>query len=205
MKGLLLKDIYVMSKYCKVFGFIILLFLALSLFSEPEMFYVMYPAIIASVIPVSMISVDEKCKWDVYCDTLPYSRKQMVSSKYLLSLCMTATVLILSACAQMIHVVRGNWNTESYVMCLAFLLVIGLVGPAVLLPFIFKMGAEKGRVVYLAVIAGLAACGSGIALGEEIQGKINVIWLLPGCCIVSILLFAVSWMASIKFYEKREL
>ena len=205
MKGLLLKDIYVASKYCKILGFIILLFLALSLFSEPEMFYVMYPAIIASVIPVSMISVDEKCKWDVYCDTLPYSRKQVVSSKYLLSLCMTAIVLVLSACAQMIHVVRGNWNTESYVMCLAFLLVIGLVGPAVLLPFIFKMGAEKGRVVYLAVIAGLAACGGGIALGEEIQGKINVMWLLPGCCIVSILLFAASWMVSIKFYEKREL
>ena len=45
MKGLLLKDLYMVKKYCRSYLLIAILFLALSLMSDENMFFVFYPFI----------------------------------------------------------------------------------------------------------------------------------------------------------------
>ena len=46
MKGLLLKDWYMMKMYCKSYHFIAVCFVALSLVSNGNMFFVFYPCLL---------------------------------------------------------------------------------------------------------------------------------------------------------------
>jgi len=53
MKGLLLKDWYLMIKYCKSFLLIIILFTIFSFQGDENAFFIMYPCIMASMIPLT--------------------------------------------------------------------------------------------------------------------------------------------------------
>ena len=81
MKGLLLKDLYMSAKYCRAFIAIVIIFLAVSFWGDGNAFFIIYPVLLAGIIPTSLISYDERHKWDKYSGTLPYSRAQLVSAK----------------------------------------------------------------------------------------------------------------------------
>ena len=86
------------------------------------------------------------------------------------------------------------------------LLVLTCLCPAILLPFTFKYGVEKGRFAYYITIG--ICCGVGaflVSAGFEIPTVTNSFWLLGAVAGVSILLYALSWRLSIRFYQKREL
>ena len=70
MKGLLRKDFYMLWSYCRSFLVLILVFSLVSL-AQPNAFYTIYPVMIASMLPISVISYEERCKWNIYCQTLP--------------------------------------------------------------------------------------------------------------------------------------
>ena len=86
MKGLLLKDFYMAAKYCRAFLLLVIVFLAVSIWGDENVFFVIYPVLIAGMIPVTLYSYDEREKWTLYSGTLPYTRTQFVSSKYLVGL-----------------------------------------------------------------------------------------------------------------------
>ncbi|NMP37237.1 MAG: ABC-2 transporter permease [Clostridiales bacterium] len=100
MKGLLLKDFYMIGKYCRSFVLILTVFLVVSCFGNDNTFFIIYPVLIAGMIPVTLISYDEREKWHIYSETLPYTRAQFVSVKYLIGLLFELTVFLLSAAAQ---------------------------------------------------------------------------------------------------------
>ena len=97
MKGLLLKDLYMAAKYCRSILLVIVVFLSISFLGEDNLIFGFYPCLFCGMIPASLLSYDERSKWNVYCGTLPYTRAQFVSVKYLFGLCAGAVVFILSA------------------------------------------------------------------------------------------------------------
>jgi len=103
MKGLLLKDYYTIIKYCRFYLIMLLIFIVISSIGETSPFFMFYPALIAWLIPVTLISIDEKEKWDIYCSTLPFDRKQMISEKYLLGFLFVLSVMIASSAEQVIR------------------------------------------------------------------------------------------------------
>ena len=86
------------------------------------------------------------------------------------------------------------------------LLPVGLVGPAVLLPVIFRLGVEKGRIFYY-VLVGLVAASAVIFSSGQLPEIPAVQVQLPGLALVlgSLVLFALSWGLSIVLYQRREL
>mgnify|MGYP003062745270 CR=1 FL=1 len=66
--------------------------------------------------------------------------------------------------AQAVHMfMTGDVDWNSYVTILSVLPALGLISPCILLPTVFKLGVEKGRIVYFAVI--FAVCGTFAVLG----------------------------------------
>ena len=55
MKGLLLKDWYMMKKYCRPYLVLAVVFIAVSLFSDYNMVFVFYPCLLCGIIPVSLL------------------------------------------------------------------------------------------------------------------------------------------------------
>ncbi len=207
MKGLLLKDWYMAKKYCRSFLIIILAFAVSSVFSENNIF-IFYPIIMASLLPVTLISYDERSKWQYYADTMPYKRRDIVTVKYLVMLILLVSVVIfmgtLSSVKSLVH---HDFNLAEIAAFVGNSLILGVFPASVMLPVIFKFGVEKGRLAYYVTIGLVFACVfafSYFSANNQFMKFITESFhaFIP---IAAILLFGFSWFLSIKFYEKREL
>ena len=215
MKGLLLKDLYMSEKYCRVFLLIVVVFFGMSLMSGPGFFLLAYPCILMGLIPASLISYDEREKWDVYSGTLPCSRRQLVSCKYLVGLIGELPVICITTVLYALGLFRmGAFDPHAVLGMAAVFLLLGLIGPAATLPFMFRFGAEKGRIAYFAVI--ILLCGVSAAFGSIQVSGVGENALTAGIvmpqagvslflAVLAVLLYVVSWRLSIAFYKKREL
>ena len=203
MKGLLLKDTYMTVRLCRMFLLLDVVFLGVWIFGDGDLFFLTYPCLLTTMVPMTLISYDEREKWDVFAGTLPYSRAQLVSCKYLIGLCLSALILAVAAMGQ---VVRDASGMEEFLSMLPVLLSACLLAPAVLYPFVFRFGAEKGRVVYYVVIA--VVCGGSVVLQNievaSLLGSLSA-GSIPTGMLIAAAIYAASWLLSIRFYAKREL
>lgn len=207
MKGLLLKDFYMTKKYCKMIILCILLFAGVSVAESSNLFFQFYPVVMASMLPVSILGYDEKCHWDVYGQIFPYSRKQFVSVKYLMSLFCVCGMWLLLAVVQVVGMLVNKTGIQNNFLFFFFLVLSsGILSSGILLFVIFKFGTEKGRLAYLVVIA-LVCGGSAVSISTDVSLHIpvsaNVLSLL--ILTASVAVFFLSWLLSMKIYEKREL
>lgn len=93
MKALLQKDLYQLRAYCKSYLLICAVFFGISLTGEGNLFFITYPAMLCSLIPATLQTYDERGKWACFAGTLPFTRAQLVSAKYLVGLCCSGAVL----------------------------------------------------------------------------------------------------------------
>lgn len=207
MKGLLLKDWYMITKYCKAYVLISLVFIGVSIMGDDNFFFILYPCILCGMIPVTLLGYDERSKWDQYCAALPCTKAQIVSGKYLIGMAAQIGMLLLSAVVQGIRMqVSGTFSWDSFASILSMLAAISFLAPAVSLPPMFRWGTEKGRMAYyisVGLICGISAfvvSVSGITLLGALPSSTAM--LLLG--LASLVVYGVSWYLSILFYRKRE-
>lgn len=205
MKALLLKEFYMAKSYMRVFAAMVLIFLFASVWANGNMFLIMYPMIITSMLPMSLLSYDEKFHWDRYCAAMPFTRSQVVSAKYVFVLLSALAILLVSAVAQGIRLLPEE--KEAFFSIISMLLAMGLTGPAVLLPIIYKLGSERARIAYYIVIGAVCALAfilpyDGISANGAPAVSVPAPLLI---CLISVLLFAASWLLSIRFYKNRSL
>ena len=117
-------------------------------------------------------------------------------------------MMVITGGAQAIRmIIQGEGQIETFMVMLMLLLIISLMSSAISLPFMFKLGVEKGRMAYY-IMVGVVCAGSVVPsrlLSDGIQTEISSNGILPLLCLVIIVLYALSWYLSIVFYKKREL
>ena len=88
---------------------------------------------------------------------------------------------------------------------LGLLAVLGAAAPAILLPIVFRLGAEKGRLAYYLVI--IVFCVAATLGGDavDVLRAISPIRLALPLLLCAVLLLLLSWRLSIRFYRRREL
>lgn len=208
MKGLLLKDLYMVKKYCRSYLLIAILFLALSLMSDENMFFVFYPCLLCGMIPVNLLGYDERSHWLQYSASLPYTRAQIVSAKYIIGLLAQLTILIATGMIQAIRLFdNGAFGWHVYLEIMLMLIIICTTTSSISLPLMFKLGVEKGRIAYL-VMVGAVCAASVIAarlLIEDRNAEIPLGNSLPLGALAGIGIYALSWYLSVVFYRRREI
>ncbi|MBR4549752.1 MAG: ABC-2 transporter permease [Oscillospiraceae bacterium] len=206
MKGLLRKDLYMTWAYGRTLLLISAVFLATSAFmpSEENFFFVIYPVLMGGVLPVTLLSYDERSGWNRSCDALPVSRRLVVDERYLMSL---LSFLVLYAVTLVVQAVvllpRGRAGDLGQLAGL--LPCFGLAAPAVMLPITLRWGVEKGRLVYFFFIGALVA--AGLIFSRSVLGVSGAIgtWGVAAVLGGTVLFFIASWLLSRRLYEKREL
>ena len=199
MKGLLLKDWYLTVKYLRMLLLISLLFAAMSVFSPENGFFRIYPAVMFAMIPVSLYSYDDREKWTVYAQAFPVSRAQYVTGKYLFgALGMAALVALLTV----LYLISG---AEGFGGAVTLSLVLGLGSASLMLPVLFRFGAEKGRIAYLIFIGVICGGGVALSLAGPPEGGAAMPTPSPALCAGMIVLYIASWRLSVALYQKREL
>ncbi len=210
MKGLLLKDWYMARKYCKSYLVIAVVFIAISIFSDDNMFFVFYPCLLCGMIPVNLLGYDERSRWLQYSCTLPYTRAQLVSAKYLIGLfaqLVTAAAIGITYFIKM--TVKGNFVLSEFLFMMLMLLTVSTLTSSISLPFMFKLGVEKGRAAYYVMIGfvcGASILASGVFMSSsplEAEAEPNIIMAVVAA--VGIAVYAFSWYLSIVFFKKREI
>lgn len=207
MKGLLLKDWYMILKYCRAFLVILVIFMGVSAVSESALFFALYPMILVTMVPVTLMSYEEKSGWNIYCDTMPNTRRKVVNSKYILLLLFLGACLLLMGLSQLMRMAYTNgMNFEAFWSMIGLLAAVGLISPCLMMPVIFRFGTEKGRLFYYFLVGSLAAL---FVIVAKLDPEISLTGVLPTWILGAILagaavLFILSWGLSICFYEKRE-
>jgi len=207
MKGLLLKDFYMIARYCRFYPVIVVIFLLASIFND-SLFFSVYPCLLASLIPNTLLSYDERSKWETLASTMPVTKNQMVSSKYLIGLICQVITYILSVITLIIKMNRFNTGMTVFIANAIMMFMMSLMTTAIAMPFMFKFGVEKGRIYYYVVfiLFGGSLVGGAAFLTPRLAESSVAIppVLLPAMILVTIGLYALSWFLSARFYSKRD-
>lgn len=154
MKSLLLKDFYVITKQLKIF-LIIIPVIALTTGEAMSSFSIL----LGAVLPMTAIAYDERSEWNELAAMMPYSKFDLIFSKYLLGyLCMFGAALLVFI-GQIIGKNNGIVAIDDDIKVLLFAVMGGLIFIAINTPILFKFGSEKGRLVFIITMALVGASG----------------------------------------------
>ncbi|MGM0522916.1 MAG: ABC-2 transporter permease [Bacillota bacterium] len=203
MKGLLLKDIFTLEKQMRVLLIVIAGF-ALIPASNMIGFTVMY----AIIIPISSFGYDERAKWDRLMRMMPIPERSIILSKYVLGYSFVGLISVIMLIAQFGYHAFGYQDLTlasypAFLVNVIFMVFMALIGYAVLMPFIFKLGMEKGRLVFGAVFAALIFLTIPFSFIQIISDGLFIspwfIWLL---LVVAIVVNIGSIKLSERFYSQ---
>lgn len=210
MKGLLLKDMYELIKQCKFILLFCVVYVFLS-YTESGYFFLAFSIIFFSLLPTTIMALDERSKWESYAITMPYTRKEMVLSKYILSL---GGVIFMSVLYELVNIIIYFINSsyamsivDSFNIILPFCLMAIIIS-SINLPINFKFGAEKGRLGTILICVIIGVIGGG--LFSQSSGSVELInYFMNIPSFVYLVLIAILWIVSyfvsVKIYEKRAL
>lgn len=208
MKGLLLKDCYLAWAHFKGYLCIVLGYSMFSALDAGGFFLVFYPCMLSGMIPVNLMAYDERSGWDKYTALLPFTRAQIVASKYIIGIVMQTVILAIVSGVNLVRMAVAGGVDWAYLFGLmGTMVMLSAISTATPLPFIFRMGVEKGRMGYYMMIV-LAGVGSFVAGGffdNEISPDMLPELAVPVMILIGICVYAISWRMSLRFYEKREL
>lgn len=158
MKGLLLKDIFELWAQAKMLLFLTVLYLALPLVNESSQMLGNVAMLLLAMLPASALGYDERCKWERYALSMPVSKKDLHTSKFLLgTIAILAGVIIQGVPALLLG--RSEVLATLPIMAGAAFLYM-----CVSLPLLFKFGLEKGRLYFL-LLTVLFMVGVSLLLG----------------------------------------
>ncbi len=208
MKGLLLKELFMLRKSWFAIAILTVAFAVVGIFSGETGMLLIVP-LFMSVWSVSFMNMDEVSKWQQYSLVLPYGRRKIVLSKYLMILILNTLSIMFVVLCYLISVAFGkNGFSADLLLTLIFLsLIMGIVYPSVLLPLVYKLNTEKGRMV-LMIINGIVGGSSVAFMQTSVFGDIfgSISGFLPFIIIAVVaVLYLLSWQLSVKIYEKRDL
>lgn len=207
MKALIYKDLLSLWKYLRTYLVLCAMFQLISLVNDSA-FLRFYPTILVATIPNTLLAYEERDKWDKLSLTLPVSRKTLVTSKYLVGLILLGGITLLSAATGLIHVMNDpEADLAGLFLELVGSAALGLFVQCIVLPATFRLGAEKGRLVYgfcLGIAAALFLLG--VFAVSAVSAHAPMFSLLVSILIPALLLMMLpaSWLLSVRFYEKRE-
>ncbi|WMC91915.1 ABC-2 transporter permease [Kineothrix sp. MB12-C1] len=219
MKGLLIKDLYLIWQQAKIFLLLVVVYVVMGVFVNNS-FWIVFAVLFVSILPITALGLDERSKWVSYEAMLPYSRRDIVISKYVFGIIGGGIIIVIYIMLTVLaQIAKGQEIQSAEILSMVISMIAVscfLVGTN--LPIMFKYGVEKGRMWYLlsiALIIGGATFVTGIINGvwkvekdprlmlikDALEGPMQGVIILVG----SILLLLFSIILSIRIYEKRDI
>lgn len=208
MKGLLIKDLCLIWKTSKMFILMLCVIFAFSAISPMNLNMYCFAFVLIGILTNSLMGIEERDGSDKYFLFLPVSRKLIVAEKYVLSaLLISVPTLLMIA----IEFINSTPLMQIAVMVL-IAIVFGLVFPIICLPLTFRFGFFRARVVFIC-FGGLLGAGSAFIMSSSVFleifsieefSKIINLQNLSAVTLLVLILYVVSFLLSVKLYQKRD-
>lgn len=158
MKGLIVKELTTMKKSGII---LILAAFVLTFVSKGSITDIMlFLSLMLNIFEISYITSDEMSKWTVFSLALPFSRRDIITSKYTIIAGITLVCAAVNLAVSGVMSSMGNGSLASVLSSVCLTVVAGLIYPALALPIIYKFSAVKGRII-LALVSGVGAGFAG--------------------------------------------
>ena len=207
MIGLIMKDLLLIKGNLKTAILLFIVFILLAINGNGNFAFI--PAFISVMLFMSTFSYDEFNHFDAYAITMPNGKTNIVKAKYIASM-----ILVLIACLVtfvicfVIGYIQNSLDlNELFYTILGSGLAITLF-QALIYPFIFKFGIEKGRIgIFIGVFFIVAIIGyileKGIQLPANVITFVNQYFLIL-CPIILIICLCISYIISKRIYLKKQ-
>ena len=194
MKGLLLKDIYNLKRLGKQYVITCAGMMVWSGFMKNYSFFPMM------IMLCGVMSV-----------TLPVTKKNLVQSKYVLLLAFLAGAFVIGILGSLLMslVLEGGIDElAEQLVSAASVACLFLLAFSTMIPIIFKLGVEKGRMLLVAIYMGIFVFvwggiyllkDLGIRISDSTVSKFSGI----GAAVILVFLF-ISYRVSVRIVEKKE-
>lgn len=212
MKGLMLKELYLIKSFAKQYVLFLVLMAAWSIMVHNISFVATYIMVLGSSLILSTTSMDELVSFNRFAVTMPIDGKKIVKSKY--------TVLFLTVGLGEVLV----WLFDRAVNLLAdgkmemidgegmiVMVALFLSANAISIPVMFKVGVTKSRYTYIVVMItiGFIILGgykasemAGIPIDDMLNGIESMLNLITS--VIAVLIVIVSYLISVKIVQKKE-
>ena len=208
MKGLFVKDLYLLSKQKNY----VLCLLAISVFllfrADNATFVSSYMTILGSFLALATISYDEMNHGRTFLFTLPITR-----SMYVICLAAWGLSVVFTGAAMAAGRISSSW--EEWLLSCVMFLGVGFLFDALMIPIQLKFGADRGRIVLLVVMLGCVFLG--MTAGNMIQkmqldvsgpvaflNGLSPVGLGLLAAVVVLAALAISWLISMGIMRKKE-
>ena len=169
--------------------------------------------LISLITPMSTVAADDMSRWNRFAVATPACRRGVVAGKYLFTLLMVLLSAVLVAVLLVVLALAGGLGDGSLAEYLLATLACGgiaLLLNGVTLPLLLKFGAEKARMVsmalFLVVFGGTALAGLAVDSGFAFPAPPAwVVAAIPGLlAILSVGGFVLSYFIAQAVYAKKE-
>lgn len=168
--------------------------------------FTVYPCMVFGFLPTSLYSYDERSGWSRYSAALPYKRSQYVNVKMLMGLAFGVLYIVVNV---LIHLylwkVNPTYDSHMFMKVIGADIIFSFLFTAINVPVTFRFGHKAGTGVFIAQ-CGLMGFMTGVMeamiedSGLDLTAEMVII-----ACVISVVLYAVSWLLSVRFYERREI
>ena len=200
MKGLLIKDWKTLAKQMTV-----MLAITSLLACVPSTYMSAFALFYAAMLPITALAYDERAKWDELAAMMPYTAKTIVGSKYVLGLTLVLPVLALSMLSRLL--VHSTPIVSEDTMSLLITACLSLILMAIDLPFMFRFGVEKGRLIYILLTCVFVVAGVNYAgkLADAVNGiEIAMVTTVPLLLLAAaVIVLLISYLISVRVYRAR--
>lgn len=152
MKGLILKDIYFLKDYFKIYSAMFLFFLIYAVSMESPIYLVFMGMIMCVSGLFSVLAIDEASGFS-FVMSLPVTRKQIVLEKYLFCGGMMALILGGTTTMGIFVNLYAKIDRKEYAFSALICAVFYIVMMSLIIPVTLKWGVQKARLVMLGCIA----------------------------------------------------
>jgi len=202
MSALLLKDFYTLLRQTRLFLLIIVIFAVM-----PGSFMAGFAVIYAAMLPITALAYDERSKWDSLAAMMPYTPAEIVISKYVLGYIGIGLAGLLALAAQsIVSMVQHNAIELTDAISVLMIACVAMIFLAITLPFMFKAGVEKGRILLFVILAAIAA--AAMILGTKLDDYFNSVKLQMNTITLatvtgSVVLNLCSIALAVRFYRTK--
>ena len=212
MKGLMLKELYLIKSFAKQYVLFLVLMAAWSIMVHNISFVATYIMVLGSSLILSTTSMDELVSFNRFAVTMPIDGKKIVKSKY--------TVLFLTVGLGEVLVwlfdravnLLADWKMEMIDgEGMIVMVALFLSANAISIPVMFKVGVTKSRYTYIVVMItiGFIILGgykasemAGIPIDDMLNSIESILDLITSA--IAVLIVIVSYLISVKIVQKKE-
>src|SRR5574344_573562 len=210
MKGLILKDILLLKSQMKNLIFIIFGLSVFFLIQGEYNFVISIIPVYLLMLYITTFSYDDFNHFDTFANTLPYARKDIIKSKYILLICGTVfSSILLPIIIFILHLFNNSINLNE-VLSSSIGIIFGItIVAAIFTPFIYKFGIQKGRMAIFGLLVAITLILGYIIKTFKIDYSfiINYMndWiLLLGLFVILIIVLYITYKISCVIYTKKE-